>query len=111
MADGVRITDDFHFEHGDRHVIKLTKAQIKALEAARVDGKLPFTTKLKLTDAQQKTLEKSTKKRILEVEVFEGKYTCCGCCAQNIASRFKPDKLELSSSYMVDLVNLRNFDE
>lgn len=106
LADGIPMTDDFHFKGGTNYTLTLTKAQIDYLESARIDGKLPFPTRLKLTKKQSKTLRKLTNKRVLELNVFEGKYDCCSCCAQNIASRFVPDKLEVSGDLLADLPNL-----
>lgn len=100
------MTDDFRFKFGERFTLELAKSQVDALEDARVDGELPFPTRLKLTSAQSGQLAKLTNKRVLELKVFEGKYRCCACCAQNIASRFAPDKLEVSGDFLADLANL-----
>ncbi|MEP4079004.1 hypothetical protein [Haloferula sp.] len=110
LADGIAMTDDFHFKGKGNITIDLTESQIDQLEAARVKGELPFPTKLKLTQKQTEQIESATKKRVLEVNAFEGAYRCCSCCAQNIASRFLPGKLELSAAYLVDITNLRVFD-
>jgi len=110
FADGIGMTDDFHFKGGTNYTLTLTKSQVASLEAVRVDGELPFPTKLKLTKKQVKRLKRSTGKKVFELNVFEGSYRCCSCCAQNIASRFTPKKLEVSGDCLVDVANLRVYD-
>lgn len=111
-ADGIRMTEDFHFvsKREGCYTMKLTVAQIAGLEGKR-EGDKKLYAKMKLTNEQVALVKAKSGKKVTEVLVFEKGWNDCGCCAQNIASRFAPDQIEVSNSYLVDEDEMRRWEE
>lgn len=102
QADGIRMTADHHFLSGTRCSIVLSAAQIAQLESQRTEDYPLHAAKVDLTADQTHTIQKRTGRTITELDVFEDGWNDCSCGAYNIASRYKPDRLEVTSDHLTD---------
>lgn len=99
-ADGVELTPEHRFTEGVRTTLSLTSAQMATLNASRASpGRLQHM-KLLLTTEQTRRLQAVYGFTVTELMVFEGPYGDCSCCAWNIATRYTPERIEVSSHYL-----------
>lgn len=108
LGDGIRMTKDHRFasKRETCHTLMLTVEQIAELEGKR-KGEKPIYAKMKLTKEQAAFVKEKTGKEIVTVLVFEQGWQDCSCCAENIASRYKPDRVEITSRFLVNEAELR----
>ena len=106
-ADGIPMNKDNRFTTGDRYVLNLTADQIKNLESQRNGENRLYGVKLDLTECQVAFLKEKTNMKVTELSVFEGLWSDCGCCAWSIASRFKPDRVEVSTDHLMETADTK----
>ena len=112
FADGGPVlTKDFHFISGKRATLMLSANQIAELESQRKGKAVLGSAKLTLTEKQTQDVYAKTNRTVTELKVFEGVWTGCGCCAKSSASRYKPDRVEVSSDYLMDTAELKRWDD
>lgn len=107
VADGIEMTRDYHFTSGTRLTIRLSDAQISQLEAQRKGEARLYLAVVTLTPDQTQWIHSRTGRTVTELNVFEQAWSDCGCCAWSIASRFAPDRLEVTSEHLTDTVVLQ----
>ena len=102
FADGIQLTRDGHFTTGHRLSLRLTSSQRHQLEQQRKERGSLHDAKLSLLSYQTDYIYQLTSKTVTELNVFEGGYGDCSCCAHNVASRFSPSRVEITTSYLMD---------
>ena len=106
-ADGIEMTRDYHFTSGTRISLSLSPAQIAQLEEQRKGVQRLYTARVSLTPDQTTLVHSKTGRTITELNVFELGWSDCSCCAWSIASRYAPDKIEVSSDHLTDTIILK----
>lgn len=103
-ADGIGMTKDnrFSFKRETCYTLALTKAQVAELDRTMKEAKQWDVHEIALTKKQTRFLKKKTGKTVTRLNVFENGWHDCSCGAQNIASRFAPDQVEVSNVYLRD---------
>ncbi|MFC7339679.1 hypothetical protein ACFQY0_21015 [Haloferula chungangensis] len=111
LADGIEMTGGFRFVSGTRLQIRLTAQQIETLEHQRKGEERLYTATLNLNESQSKQVHEKTGKVVTSVKVFERAWSDCGCapCAANIASRFDPNMIEVTSDHLYDTAQVQSW--